>query len=262
MRRNPVAAIALLLLLSVSACAEPNAKEAIGNTDAAKATEDAPSNADIEQYFEALTSGKPDEIETVRSAIVEPGSLADAYTSHQINQTNSLLDAGYPPDDRQVKNVDGGYEICATEEPEKGTDRCTTFTEIESKNGKLADFTVGGNDLRDRVSVGDGSKKSAGPLGSVEFLNAYQAVSSGDLIVHVRIKTKDQELSGPYSARYRSPEGRQSTATAVNSPEVIEPDSTVYVSFYFANAKPGGRVTVPMADPDYTFERTVKFKTR
>ena len=36
----------------------------------------------------------------------------------------------------------------------------------------------------------------------------------------------------------------------------------MYVSFYFARAKPGGRVTVPMADPDYTIERTVKFKTR
>ena len=56
--------------------------------------------------------------------------------------------------------------------------------------------------------------------------------------------------------------GRQSTATDTLTPEEIEADSTSYVTFVFSRAKPGGRVTIPISDTDFTVERTVKFKTR
>lgn len=261
MRRTP-AAVALLMLLSVSACAEPDAKEATGNTDAAKATEDAVSNQEIAAYLDAIAADDPDEMESVRSESVEPGSLADAYLFHRIYSSNASSDAGFPSEGQEVKDVSDGYELCATETVE-GEEPCTKFTDFTSSNGKLADFKVGGKDLRERLSVGDGSKKSAGPLGSIEYLAAYQSVQSGALFVHTRIKTKDQTIGGLYGvARYRAPDGRQSTATDTWTPEEIEPDSLAYVTFIFERAKPGGRVTVPMADPDYTVERTVKFKTR
>ena len=217
------------------------------------------SDEEVKKYFEALASDNPDEMESVRSEVAEPGSLADAYALHFIHATNSNFDAGFPPEPSTLNDIDGGYEMCSTDE--EGKETCTEFTEMESTNGKLADFAVGGNDLRDRISVGDGTKKSAGPLGSVEFLGSYLQVD-GSLAVHARIKTKNLAITGPYTARYRSPEGRQSSTNSASAPEEIDPDSTAYVSFYFPRAKPGGRVTIPMADPDYTIERTVKFKTR
>ena len=213
MRRTPAAA-ALLLMLSVSACAEPDAKEATGNTDAAKATEDAPSNAEIEKYFEALARTIPTTMEAVRSEIVEPGSLADAYTSHFIYSSNANLDAGFPPAPQKLNDIDGGYELCDTEMRRKGA--CTKFPQIESANGKLADFTVGGKDLRDRISVGDGTKKTAGPLGINRVPGRVSAVSIGNFPCTPGSRRKTN-LTGPIRARYRSPDGRQSTATSAST---------------------------------------------
>lgn len=135
---------------------------------------------------------------------------------------------------------------------------------IRRRDGKVAKFTVDGEDLTDRI-MGTGDKVSLGRLGTIEFLTAYQSVSANGMVVNLLLKTKDLAVatSDFYSARYRAPDGRQATASEnTTTPDELGSDSTATVSVFFDRAKPGGELRLSLSDVDYNVEREVKIKTR
>jgi len=266
MLRKSLLTVAAFVLVAVASCSNsPEVKEATGDSSASKPAAPKLSDADLEKFFEALGSKDPEEIEAAIPLAAE-GSIAQAYAMYTLHSVNSGIDVGHPyPADAVTKSRDG-FRVCSTSEEKlaEGEKRCYVWGDIESKEGKIASLTVDGEDLADRISLGTGEKVKLGPLGTVEFLSAYQTVSSSGLIVNLRVKTADLAVSGSSlsSARYRAKDGRQSSAAEANVVEEIAPNSLTYLGVYFDRAKPGGELIATFTDADFNQERDVTIPTR
>jgi hypothetical protein len=254
-------------VIALAGCSSgPEVKDATGDTKATKPSADVPSDKEVETFFEDLNSGDPERVEKAIGAAA-PDSIAAGYASYHLHILNSWTDAGYPYEPNTLDKTSEGFESCypETNEEEQPDNPCVVWAGIESEDGKIASLTVNGEDISERLTVGDGKKIEAAPLATVEFLSAYQSVQSNALLVNLTIKSKAKTLSPDfYSAKYRSPDGRQSTASAeaTTATDEISPDSLSYVTLGFDRAKPGGDVRLTLNDSNYNTTRTVKIKTR
>lgn len=262
MLNRSAVAIALALLMPLAACGGgPEVTEANGDQSATK-TEQAQEvkEEEIRTYFEALASSDPDEMAEA-AELAASDSIAAAYAKHQSNLSNAALDAGIPYEEETLEPVDGGYDTCGTDE--EGGEVCFTYADLESSGGKLSSFTVNGEPIDDRISLGNGEKVKAGNLGSVEFLSAYKAAEN-DLFIAVKFTTTKRTGAafGGFEATYRSPEGRQSKAANLIGTTDVEADSTSFEVLVFPRAEPGGTATIPIYTADYFGDTKVKIKTR
>ena len=258
--------VAGFILIAAGGCSnDPEIKESEGDTQASKPEGPKLSSADVEKFFEGLASRDPETIESV-TPIAAEGSVAEAYAKYTLHLTNAAIDAGTPYLPYTVTKSEKGFKSCASpdEELAPSTKRCSLWSGVEAEDGKLASLTVDGNSLRDRISVGTGEKIKLGALGRLEFLSAFQSPSANGMIVNLRLKTKALAVSATefYSARYRSKDGRQSTASNAMVPDEIAPDSVAYLAVVFDRAKPGGELLATVSDSDYNQERDVTVPTR
>lgn len=191
--------------------------------------------------------------------LAAPGSVAAAYAQYNVDANQAAIDGGSDYDDETLSEIDGGYKSCSG-----GTsdDDCVTWTDFESSDGKISSLKVNETDISKRISIGNGRSKKAGDLATVELLTAYQSVQANDMVVNALIKSGDGEITiGTYEAKYRGPDGRQTTASAAEGPTELDADSTANVTLSFKNAKPSGEVTITVYNEDYD-EETVTLKTR
>ncbi|MFL6091093.1 MAG: hypothetical protein ACJ71Z_13245 [Aeromicrobium sp.] len=261
MRRIYVVA-ALAAALALVGCSGNSAKEAKGDTSATKVKQ--VSDGDISEYFKAIASADPARMEAARKFTV-PGSIAEGYILHQAYTLNASIDGGSPDPAEKLTKKKNGYESCGTDDdPDDGVSPCVLWGNVETKKGRIASLTVNGKSLKNRLSVGDGSKVDAEPYGIVEFLSAYKSVQSNALFVSLRVATGGTAAVSDFSsAQYRSPQGRQSEAAQATGPDSqILPNSKVYVSIAFPGVDPGGEVHLTMTNTDYGGEREVVIKTR
>jgi len=261
--RLVLALFAIAPILVNGACGGPDVKEATSDRSAATAKQEV-DGEEVEAYFEAHASNDVAELESA-AKLAAPGSLANAYALHQSNVENASIDAGQPSESGTTKKVDGGYRICETQIVDvEGTEEetCYTYADFESTDGKLASFTINGKELDDRISLGNGEKVKAGRFGRIEFLSSYKSAAN-DLYVTVRFTTRSVAASfGGYEATYRSPEGRQATASGHIGNAEVDADSTSYEAIIFSKAEPGGVVRIPISSEDFMSEKVVRLKTR
>lgn len=101
-----------------------------------------------------------------------------------------------------------------------------------------------------------------GSLATAEFVSSYKTAAN-DLVVTFGVESSGQKLSiGLYEATYRAPSGRQSTATFGDGPTELGADSKATIAMGFEKAEPGGKVTLTIADENYTTEKSITVKTR
>jgi hypothetical protein len=250
----------LVVLLASSCGGDPDAKPAERDTSAKTAKNDEPklANDDVEKYFEAIVSSDPDQLDDA-SEIAAPGSIAEAYLKYHRAGIDAQIDGGVQDEGSELKKVEDGYKDCSNPDDPKD---CVVWSDFESVDGRLANFTINDKDLKDRISLGNGSKVKAGDLGSVEFLVAYQSVQSSDLFVIVRVASRDATSLNAGSATYRDPDKRQSTASSYYGADELGADSTATLAMIFSRAKPGGEATLTFNSENYARSEDAKFKTR
>lgn len=189
--------------------------------------------------MEALGSGDPS-ILTEAKTLVAPGSVADLYLQHQLDQAQASTDAGESPEpDKLTVKGDGEFESC-------DGDECVIWGSIEAEGEKISSLTVNGKQLKDRLLAGNGRKVKLGRLGDAELLSAYES-AGGSLIVCLRIKnTSANSIAIESRTSYRSAEGRQSAVGGQTGPVALQPDSLAYFALAFAGAKLGGDLHLEM----------------
>ena len=118
-----------------------------------------PSQADLKSYFEAITGGDLDEMTRVAGDIAAEGSLAQAYASYDAEFAVAAASAGEPDQAADVEEVDGGFKACLGD-----SDQCATWTDLEGKDGKLADFDINGIELGDLMVDLTARRRSSPPV--------------------------------------------------------------------------------------------------
>ena len=134
--RVPVLLLAVLLPLGlVAGCSEDKAEPATGPG--------LPSQADLKSYFQAITGSDLDALAAAQTEVAAEGSLAQGYAAYVAEYNIAANAADAPVDPFDVEEVDNGFKACVGDSP----DQCATWTDLEGKDGKLANFTVNGRKL-------------------------------------------------------------------------------------------------------------------
>lgn len=256
-----LAGLAVVLAVALGGCGN-GAKEAEGDTSVEKPSDEV-SQGDIQSYFRALASWDPAKIEAVLP-LTAKGSIAEGYALFNIHRATAAIDGGDPYDSeihlKTFKAVSQGYRSCDTQEAGKKPEGCTVWSDIQTKAGKIASFTVNGTSLKNRIVIGDGKTIDLGSLGTLEYLSAYQWVTDGGGVqVNFRLKSTGQTIAtgDMNDAKYRTSEGRQIITSGASHPGELAPDSTADVSIAFDRAEMGGEVSFTLTDGGYGSERPV-----
>jgi hypothetical protein len=149
-----------------------------------------PSQADLRTYFEAITSGDPDQTKKAE-AIAAEGSPAQAYAAFVGLAATAVTASGHDAQaSGDVEDVDQGFKACVSD------DACVTWTDLKGKDGKLTDFSVSGTVLDDSlVDLTGQAPISSEGLYDVQPEYAYRLPQSGVLDVAVTITASDAALS-------------------------------------------------------------------
>ena len=215
--------------------------------------------ADLSDYFNRLATNDPDE-QADAAKFAAPRSPAAAYAIHQGASDGANLDGGNSRGEGTIDATADGYNWCS--DPDEPDD-CTTISDIKTTgregfqllHRRQIDYRSAEARSWRQVRIGK-------PCPLVEFVSAYKAASDETLVVNVTVRSRKKvELYYLASARYRDPSGRQATATdSTTAMSALDADSSARVTLMFAKAKPGGVLTVSLADSKNLNEVEAKIK--
>lgn len=238
--------LAIFAIVALSACGSTpssNTGSAESSPESSTAGDNSGSSPDedstLEEYFDAYASADP---EAMRSAAKNAagGSLAQKYITHQSNIVEANDASGY---DRYVQDAeynDDSVSICGEDEG------CGEFADLTYENGKLLSFSIDGNDISDRISLGEGSIVKSKEVAGFEVLSSYQAVE-GSLMAVVRFHAYDRPISFSYTATYRKPSGQQIEEVNSELPSRVAADSNQVAIVIFPNSENGGNLHLKFA---------------
>lgn len=217
-------------------------KPATPSAAPSSAVAEAPSDSASKVAGAIATGGDPD---AVRRALdlTAAGSLAHAYMLHRSYVAEAGRDSGTPYADSEISELPrANYKLCDDPADEN---TCTVLGNFKADaTGKIVDFTVDGQALQGRLTVGDGQPVSAGG-GKFTFLTAYRATTSDSLFVAIKMESGKKSLSPNVSlATYISPDGQQRAATDAIGPSRLDVDSDAVAYLRFDGVSPGGKVIV------------------
>lgn len=222
----------------------PTVAQSATDSATATATPDAPevTTAGVEEFLEAIQ--KISDPAAIREALslTKPGSPVEVYVNHLANSAEAALDGGLTMTDSTVEKIDdSSFKSCDSVNREV----CVTFSDIEvDSEGLYVNLRVDDQPIQDRLTAGDGTSVTAADA-SFTFLTAYKSIQSGALFVSVKVETSAQAVSPfLYSATYRSPDGKQRTATDALGPVDIGADSNSIVTMIFQGVDGGGQITL------------------
>ena len=203
-----------------------------------------PSMKTLHTYFDGVASGTVSGYDEAKAAAV-PGSTADRYVAYLRAAAEAVLGGGHTPGNGDASaEVDAGaFKFCT----DSGSGKvCYRYADITGADGKVADFSVNGRPVADRVLVGAGSSVPAsGVDGGASLVAAFENTTGDDLFVAVSVRAGAHDLSG-VRATY-SPTG----ASPVESSRMTGPDTVragaggSYV-FAFPGARLGGTLTLAL----------------
>lgn len=151
-----------------------------------------PSQAKLKDYFEAITGADAEQLAKVAADIAADGSPAQGYATYVEESTTAADNAGQPGEPFDVEEVDGGFKACAGD----SADQCATWSDLQGKGGRLADFTNNGTDMSDLlVDLTDQPPVTSDGLYEVQPRWAYLQPRSGTLLVVLAVTASDVALS-------------------------------------------------------------------
>jgi hypothetical protein len=259
---RPVCAafVVAFFALVASACGGSDVRQTTGGADSKVAeAPEGPSNEDVRDYLANIFSG---DLAKKKAALVQAqeGSVAHAYAYHQMQVAQAQVDGGEDLGEPEtVTESDGAFRVC--EKGKSSDDACSTYGDVKAQGSKIVSFTIDGNSLPERISIGNGRKFKAGSLGTVKLLSAYQTISRGMFIV-VEAQSGPDKVTIDAAPKYRGANGRQAIAGGVSGVTDLDADSTTNLAMVFENAEAGGTLTLTMMDADYGNPQEVKIKTR
>lgn len=223
-------------------------------SDAGTEGAEPPSEDDVQAYFDAAATYNVVALDRAVD-LTQNYSLAEAYATYLLGYANASLDGGLPLAASLAVRTDDGYESC-------GSGGCVTWGNIRGRHEKIGSFTVNGESLEGRITVGDGDEVVAGNLARVTVLSVYRSVTSGGLDVVAQVRSRDASIRlGLYQATYVSPGGRDLMASAFVGPSRLPPDSVATVVMSFPDAEIGGTVTLPVLNHKFVRERAAVLPT-
>lgn len=210
----------------------------------------------IKRYVDGLASQDPDAmLAAARGAA--PNSPAQSYLLHQAYVQEAELDGGISVEPDNLTPADNGFSMCAEGEDAKS---CTKIGGFVLRGNKVADLTINGRAPGPRLTLGSGTAVNDHGV-KVVFLSAYRAITKDMFWVTLRVTSGKQRLDPfGYEAKYRSPNGRQRTASDWYGPDELDPGSTATYALAFPAVVAGGRVTVGgcLSDCDEQWQATLR----
>lgn len=204
-------------------------------------------------YLEALASYSPTEAEQMLD-LAEPGTFAHDYATHQVATIRALADSGLTTGLEGAVTVSASGDEIEVCDPEN---ECNDYGDFETDpdSDLLTDFTIDGNDLDDRLVLGDGAAVSQAGI-DYTLISAYVAATSGALFVALDVTNNTDFPFDPsvYSATYVGADGRQISAADGAGPTTLQPGATATVVGIFDGADLGGAVQLEgfLDDPNFT----------
>src|SRR5947209_2385881 len=159
-------------------------------------------------YFDGIATQT---VTSLRQAVAaaEPGSPAAAYATYLLASSRAASDGGHPveQDPQTAERTSKGYRFCQGQRSEK---TCFEYAGVTRAGGKVADFTVNGQPISDRLAVGSGAAVAfRGIDAHAGFVAAYETTASDNLLVAVRITSGPGPALGAVDASYRAGTGAQ-----------------------------------------------------
>jgi hypothetical protein len=232
-------------------------------SDAAQpeADTDLPSGDDVEAYFTALASEDPDDLEPALD-LAAPGSLAYAYLDYHLQGVVASIDGGLvgSGDAPEVEKIDGGFQYCTDSSDDE---TCARWTDIEGRNGAVANFKVNDEPLDTRLIAGNGQPVPAGSLGSLELLYAYESPVSDSVYVVARAQSADRPVTVALAdATYYDPAGQQTAAAGTYGPTELDANANANIVMIFPTVTLGGDISISMISEDSSTEDAAVLKTK
>ena len=192
----------------------------------------------MKSYADA--QGSENDPDAMRAALrlTAPNSVAYVYLDHEANVAEASLDGGQQLPKVELTPVgDGSFTACDPTDPTN----CRTFGGFKvNAAGKLVDLTVNKQQIRPRITAGNGQAVTAGGT-TFTFLTAYRSIQSNALYVTVKIETGTQPIDANISsATYRGPDGKQRTAANSAGVTQIDANSNTIVAVFVKGVEASG----------------------
>lgn len=241
--RQSVGVIAAMALVFLPACSSPVPTTTDENPIRARTV--AP-EADLVQgdeavagYMKALEGTDPETMRAGRKFAVED-SIADGYLLHQTYITEAYLDAGNYNEPYRITRDGDGYKSCIS--ALDGSESCAVFSGFKTKDGKVTEFLVDGEEPGSRLVMGNGRPVRRGSV-QVELLSAYKSIQTQYLVVALKVTTGNDPIDlGLLDTTYRAPNGKQRKSAESIGPESLDADSNAIVGAVFPGVPNGGKV--------------------
>jgi hypothetical protein len=241
------AAVAMAAVLSGcgsarSLSASPPATSEQPTSSATRAPSEAPQDGNTEAYVAALASTSSAEARQASkvSAAGTPAYDYAMFNYYFVLATEEADGRTYP---HKVEHVGDEWKICFKSQP----DSCTTFTDVVlTSQDMVSDFKIDGKPIAGRILGSDNKSYPVGGVASATVEASYRSASRGKTYVVIRIHNGDTPTVLANDMAYRSPNGSQLEAEAVDAPETLLPGATAHVLFQFPDVALGGQVYLHM----------------
>jgi len=169
---------------------------------------------------------------------VAPGSPAAVYAAFQQHLQEALLGSGAPNPGQSVRKLNHGVGVGDS-----------TFSHFRIKDGKLANFKIDGNPIRNRLAAPT-PPVAVGPV-EVTLLAAYRTVSDEQLTVVFEVAASEPVTVADYEATYVDFTGRQVSAVTVGGSTNVRAGARLATVVTFPQADVGGSVEFPVYSEDF-----------
>jgi hypothetical protein len=205
-----------------------------------------PSTKTLRAYFDGVAAGTLSGYDEAKAAAL-PGSTADRYLTYLRAAAEAVAGAGHEAGNGDTTaDVDSGaFRFCT----DSGSGEvCYRYTDITGAEGKVADFSVNGRPVADRVLVGGDAPVPAGGVdGGASLVAAFESTSGDDLFVAVRVRAGAHELSG-VQATYAATGASPVQSSRMSGPETVPAGTPGSYVFAFPDARLGGTLTLELHD--------------
>lgn len=267
LRYTTSALVVVALSLGGTGCSSDEPEPAPETVEASEAAAPVVEQEDVDEaaraYVDALASEDLRSMRRQQKAAAD-GSLAEAYMRHQANGNESDLDGGYPSGTPgEVTEGEGDLLRACYEADDDSETVCYGYGDFKvNDSGELANLTIDGKTLANRLTIGDGTRAST-PLADFVFDSAY-ITQSGMLVVSGDIRTKGAPVFVEAGSNYRSPNGKVRAMSASSGLSNFPANSRSSFTAYFNGPiKFGGEMSLIFIEDGGTYAQataTVKIK--
>lgn len=196
-----------------------------------------PSDDDLRQFVQAITETQPDEVKQALD-LTAPGSAARAIATVFVARWTAAQQAGFDlPEASSITGEDGRFEACRE-------DSCQVFADFKAQGDLIADFSIDGNRMKNRVILGSNKTFPLGDLATARLIGSYKFSSDGSLGIFLEVSAKANVTFGWDSDAYVGPNGAQVGINEVTVPGTLRAGGRAIVAYYLPTAELGGDLFV------------------